>query len=207
VRVLLLNQFYRPDVAATGQLLADLGEGLATREHEVHVLCSRGSYGGGDGKFAAEQVLNGVRVHRVGATGFGRARSLGRIVDYLSFYLLALWRALSLPRMDVCVALTTPPFIGLVGLVLRVLKGTRLVLWTMDLYPEVPVAFGVLKRDGLVYRLLAWLSRRIYGNASRIISLGEVMSGRLIEAGANPNRITTVHNWSPGEVVQPGGPR
>jgi len=33
MRILLLNQFYRPDVAATGQLLADVGEALAARGH------------------------------------------------------------------------------------------------------------------------------------------------------------------------------
>ncbi len=47
MRILLLNQFYPPDVAATGQLLGDVAAALAQRGHEVHVLCSRGAYGGG----------------------------------------------------------------------------------------------------------------------------------------------------------------
>ena len=203
MRILLINQFYSPDVAATGQLLADLATGLAARGHNVHVLCSRRAYGGGGEKHAARQVINGVYVHRVGATGFGRARIIGRLVDYLSFYVLACWRAMLLPQMDISVVLTTPPFIGLVGLLLRRLKGTRLVLWTMDLYPEVPVAFGVLKEKGLLHRFLAWVSRCLYRNASGIISLGEVMTQRLAEAGAEVGKIVTVHNWVPGEVVRP----
>jgi hypothetical protein len=77
MRILLLNQFYRPDVAATGQLLADVGEALAARGHEVHVICSRRRYGGGSLTPAADEVLDGVHVHRVLTTGFGRKRLAG----------------------------------------------------------------------------------------------------------------------------------
>ena len=203
MRILLLNQFYPPDVAATGQLLADLAEGLARGGYKVHMLCSRRVYSGGGGKYPAEQLINGVYIHRVAATGFGRGNIVGRLIDYLSFYVLAVWKALFLPRMNVCVALTTPPFIALCGVILRLLKGTRLVLWTMDLYPEVPVAYGVLKKGSLLHRNLACISRWIYRRASRIISLGEVMTERLVEAGAKTEEIITVHNWVPGEVVRP----
>ena len=44
--ILLLNQFFPPDCAASGQLLADLASELAACGSEVHVVCSRGGYGG-----------------------------------------------------------------------------------------------------------------------------------------------------------------
>jgi UDP-N-acetylglucosamine:LPS N-acetylglucosamine transferase len=200
MRVILINQFYIPDTAATGQLLADVAESLAGEGHQVHVICSRRRYGGGAEAFAANEVLNGVNIHRVGATGFGRGKPLGRMIDYLSFYLLAMVKAFRLPRMDVCVALTTPPFIALIGVLLRRLRGTRLIVWTMDLYPEVTVAFDVLEHRSLLRRFLARISRRIYRSCSGIISLGEVMTERLIEAGAPADRITAVHNWVPREL-------
>lgn len=202
MKILLLNQFYPPDVAATGQLLADLAVGLVHKGHEIHVLCSRRVYGGGMEKYPAEQLINGVHIHRVAATGFGRGNIAGRLIDYLSFYVLAAWKALVLPRMNVCVALTTPPFIALCGLMLRLLKGTRLVLWTMDLYPEIAVAYGVLKKGSLLHKCLARVSRWIYHCASIIISLGEVMTEKLVKAGAKEKKIITVHNWVPGEVVR-----
>ena len=201
MRILLINQFYLPDVAATGQLLADLAEELAQKGHKVHVLCSRRAYRGGDTIFPAKEIIKGVYVHRVSATWFGRDHTLGKIIYYLSFYILASWRALLLSKMDVCVSLSTPPFIALVGLMLRTFKGTRTVFWTMDLYPEVTFAFGVLKKKSFLYRLLARLSRYLYRTSSCIISLGEVMTDRLVEAGAPRNKITTVHNWAPGDVV------
>jgi colanic acid biosynthesis glycosyl transferase WcaI len=204
MRILFINQFYVPDTAATGQLLADVAEELAGRGHDVHVVCSRRAYNGGGPALAGEQLVNGVHVHRLGATGFGRKRMVGRILDYASFYLLALHQAFALPRMDVCVALTTPPFIALVALLLRRLRGTRMVVWTMDLYPEIAVALGVLKERCLLRRVLARLSRRVYRTAGAIVSLGEVMAQRLVEAGAPREKIAVVHNWVPREAVDSG---
>lgn len=201
MRVLLLNQYYIPDVAATGQLLADVAEELAAQGHEVHVICSRRMYSGGAEAFMPDEVISGVHVHRVRATGFGRGRAIWRIVDYMCLYILALWRAMRLPRADVCVSLTKPPFISLVGLLLSKLKGTRSVIWVMDVYPDIAVAYDVLPGKGLLYRILARVNKIVYRNAAAVISLGEVMSGRLQSLGVSPEQLYTVHNWVPREVV------
>ena len=50
-------------------------------------------------------------------------------------------------------------------------------------------------------RLLARLNRVLYRRAEAVISLGEVMTQRLAAAGAPPERLHTVHNWTPGEGV------
>jgi colanic acid biosynthesis glycosyl transferase WcaI len=202
MEILLINQFYIPDTAATGQLLADVAESLAAEGHEVHVICSRRAYSGGEYTLRAREEINGVHVHRVGATGFGRGKTIGRVLDYLSFYVLAAWQAFVLPRMGVCIALTTPPFIAIVGLMLHRFRGTKVVVWMMDLYPEVTVAFDVIEQRSLLRRLLARLSRRVYKSCSAIISIGEVMTERLIEAGAPEDRITVVHNWVPREQME-----
>ena len=84
-------------------------------------------------------------------------------MDYESFYTLAVWRALTLPRPDVCLALTTPPFIALIGVLLRYVRRTRLVLWSMDLYPDIAVVCGMLREGSLLHRLLAAVARFLYG--------------------------------------------
>ena len=43
MRILLLNQFFYPDSAATSQLLTDLARGLAAEGHSVRVICGRSS--------------------------------------------------------------------------------------------------------------------------------------------------------------------
>lgn len=201
MRILLLNQFYVPDVAATGQLLADLAESLVARGHEVHVLCGRSEYGGGRLAVPNEEITNGVRVHRVGTTAFGRQRLVGKAIDYLSFYINAARRALMLPRPDVCVSLTTPPFISLIGLLLSKLKGTRNVIWMMDVYPDIAAAYDVLPAQGTLYRFLIRVNAVLYRNAAAVVSLGEIMTERLRTSGVPEDKLYTVHNWVPGECA------
>ncbi len=201
MRILFLNQYYLPDTAATGQLLADLAEDLVIRGHEVHVICSRRTYHGGVQAFAKNEVAKGVQIHRVGATGFGHSRRIGRLLDWLSFHGLATARALRLRKMDVCVAMTTPPFIALLAFLLSKIKGTRSVTWAMDLYPDIAVAYDVLSRKSLLYCMLTRLNRILYRNAVAVISLGETMTDRLHSLGVPRDRVHTIHNWVPGEVM------
>lgn len=203
IRVLLLNQYYWPDVAATAQLLTDMAETLVARGHEVHVVCSRGGYGGGSVRLAQEELRNGVQIHRVAATGLGRKRMLHRICDYATFFSTALARCLALPRMDVCVALTTPPFVGSIGAAYKRLRGAALVLWTMDMYPEIAAAMGVVRPTSIEYKLLRELAGWIYRHADRVISLANEMTRRLRGYGVPADRITTIPSWSPGEAVSP----
>jgi colanic acid biosynthesis glycosyl transferase WcaI len=200
MRILLINQFYIPDTAATGQLLADVAEELVAQGHEVHVICSRGNYSGGE-SYSAFETTNCVQVHRVNATGFGRNKMAGRIIDYLSFYILAMWQALSLKKMDVCISLTTPPLISLIGLMLSKLKSTYSIIWVMDVYPDIAVAYGVIRKNGLAYRIMSCFNKIVYQNASAVISLGETMTERLLSVGIAQDKLYTIHNWVPGETV------
>ncbi len=199
----MLNQFYWPDVAATAQLLTDLGEALVVRGHEVHVVCSRGGYGGEPVRLAQEEIRNGVQIHRVAATSLGRKRMLHRISDYATFYSTALMRCLSLPQMDVCVALTTPPLVGSIGVVYKKLTGASLVIWAMDLYPEILGAMGVLRPTSIEYKALRRMARWTYRHADRVIALADEMADRLREHGVQPQRLLTIPSWAPGEAVSP----
>ena len=84
-RILFINQYYWPDHASTAQHLTDLAESLAAQGHEVHVLCAQGRYQPGAPRPSANEVHNGVRIHRVPATSLGRRSTLCRMTDYLSF--------------------------------------------------------------------------------------------------------------------------
>lgn len=44
MKVLLINQFFHPDVAATAQLLTDLAEDLGVAGHQVTVVTGRQAY-------------------------------------------------------------------------------------------------------------------------------------------------------------------
>lgn len=200
MRITLLNQFYQPDIAPTAVLAASLARHLAREGHTVTVVASRGGYqsvevAGTTGETAAE-----VAVRRLWTPRFGKARLLGRLLDYLAYYLLAAWTLLRLPRQDVVISLTTPPFIVAAALLHRALhRDSRIVLWNMDCYPEAPERAGMIREGGLVSRLLRWLNGGLIRSVHQIVCLDGAMRDLLQEhyGGATALPIEIIPNWEP----------
>jgi colanic acid biosynthesis glycosyl transferase WcaI len=193
--LLFVNQHYTPDVAATGQCLADLAEHLVGEGYDVEVMASRTRYASGQVSAPSRETVNGVRVTRLSTTGFGRGTHVGRLADYASFYVRVLGALLFRPRYDGVVFLTTPPLISLVGRIARLVRGQRYGIWSMDLHPEAEVAAGMLREGSLAARVLAWLDERAYRGADFVVDLGAYMQRRVLAKGVEPSRAHTVPIW------------
>jgi glycosyltransferase involved in cell wall biosynthesis len=202
-KVLFINQYYWPDCSSTAQHLADLAESMAARGFECHVLASQSRYQPGEPKPPAHQIHKGVQIHRVPATSLGRRGTWARMTDYLSFYAGAAAKALLLPRFDVVVTLTTPPIIGLLGTLLKRLRGTWHVYWSMDLHPDASMALGRMSRRSLFGRVLYWLSSFVYESADKVVVLGPYMADRIARKDVPPERIVTIPVWSRRDEIYP----
>lgn len=215
--ILFLNRVYPPAEAATGQLLAELAGELVRRGYEVTVVTGRaglrrekGEGRGERGEVRSEKCevtalpshlsthtscAAGVRIETVGGLPFTRASHLRRAVSYLSLYPAMLWRALRLPRHDVVVTLTDPPLQLLLGPVLQWCKGSKTVHWAQDIYPELAEEMGVLRKDGLIARVLRRLSTWALRRSDSVVAVGQCMKKRLMQRGLAPQSIAVVQNW------------
>lgn len=201
--LLFINQHYYPDFASTGQHLTDLAEHLAEDGFEVHVLCSRGRYLAGKLQAPKEEVHNGVTIHRVDGTSFGRGSHLGRIADYASFYAKALRRVLFGRRFDAVIVLTTPPLLVVLGGLAQRLRGQRYGVWSMDLHPDAEEALGMLRPGSLALRILHTLNDWGYRNAEFVVDLGAYMKARLRKKGVAAERLHTIPVWSKRDEILP----
>jgi colanic acid biosynthesis glycosyl transferase WcaI len=193
--LLFLNRVYPPADGATGQLLAELAPELVHSGWQVTVLTSRPG-----GETPRAEMIAGVRVERVSGLPLTRASLRRRALSYLSLYPALLLRALRLPRADVVVTLTDPPLLAVLGPALKWLKGSRLVHWAQDLYPEVAEALGVLRPGGVLARLCRGLSTWALRQHDVIIAVGRCMKQRLCARGLAPERVWVIPNWAPATV-------
>jgi colanic acid biosynthesis glycosyl transferase WcaI len=203
-RVILVNRFFWPDHSATAQLLTDLAISLAASGTSVAVVTSRLQYDDPQARLPAWERVNGVDVHRIATTGFGRERLAGRAVDFASFYVTAFAKLITLARRgDVIVAKTDPPLLSLLGHAAAAATGARLVNWLQDVYPEVAGVLGVKAAHGpLGKALAAW--RNVSLRAARCnVVLGERMADRLAEARIATDKIRVIPNWSDEQAVEP----
>ena len=201
LRVLVLNQFFWPDVAATAQHAFDLARYLRSHGDEVSAIASRSIYGQTGSALPEEEITDGIAIHRVTSSVFGKRGVIFRSFDFLFFNVACLFKAMSLPRHDVVICLTTPPFIALVGIFLRWMKGTRFIFWTMDLYPDVPLAAGVIKRGSIVHWIFGRLDRFCLRRADLVVVLGRCMRDKVLRNGVDPLKLVTIAPWAdPSEV-------
>ena len=189
--IVFLNRVYPPDLAASGQLLADLATALVKSGFDVTVLTTRSV-----AESPRREVLGGVQVRRVRTLAFTRAAVWKRALSYLSIYPAFLFAGFRLPRPDVIVTMTDPPLHLTLGPVLKRYHRCRLVHWAQDLYPEVAEELGVLPRNGLAARLLRTFSSWGLRSCDAVIAIGECMRQRLLNRKLNPAAVEMIPNWA-----------
>jgi colanic acid biosynthesis glycosyl transferase WcaI len=194
MRILVLNLYYPPDTSATAKMAAAFLEPLAAK-HEVTLVCGRPSYDPTERRARRlwqSERLGGVTVVRVGSTAYPRTQMARRVLNYLSYVALSVPRALFV-RCDVVLAMTDPPFEGIVGAFVAMLKGKPFVYNIRDLYPDMALG-GSLVAPGLLARVWEILHRWALRRATRVIVLGEDMKARIIAKGVPAERVSIVRD-------------
>jgi colanic acid biosynthesis glycosyl transferase WcaI len=197
MQVLLINQFFWPDTAATGQLLTDVTRGIDPEVHAVTVLCGTSTYGVVDTVSPPQ-----VKIVQCGGAAFSRAK-IGRVVSYASFFAGAAVQGIRGPKAALVVTLTTPPLISLLGTLLKNFRGSRHFIWEMDVYPDIAVCLNVLKPRSVVTRLIGAVADFSRKRADGIIALGDEMKARLVARGIPEHKVFVAENWADGREIVP----
>ncbi len=163
--------------------------------HEVTVLCGRPSYDPTERRswrLYQTEISGRVRIVRVGSTDFPRLDMKKRLANYLSYVALVIPRALFV-QCDAVMAMTDPPFQGIVGAIVAQLKGRPYVYNIRDMYPDMAVG-GAIVEPGRLARIWEKLHRWALRRAERVIVLGEDMRARIVGKGVDPARVAIVRD-------------
>jgi glycosyltransferase involved in cell wall biosynthesis len=206
VRILLVNQYYPPDGAATATVAAGAVATMTERHHSVTVVAGRPSYNvterspwrpwrtAGDGAAV---------VRRVGSSAFPRTRLPGRITNYLTY---AAWSGpmATLARADVVVGMSDPPFASIVASLAAATRRRPFVYWLQDLHPEFPLATGDL-RPGRAVDAWRTLHAGALRRAAAVVVLGDDMARRATAAGAAADKMHVIRSGADLRPAVPNG--
>ncbi len=179
-------------------MLRDVAEEMVARGIRVTILCSSGGYSGKGAEERDTGSSDEVEVVRVPTFRFGRQTLLGKLCDYASFYLFAFLRALIFRGKPTCyVAMTTPPYLGVIARLVSKFRGAGHAHWVMDLYPDVMVAHGILKEGSMKEKVLRFLSCWGFGGKRNqgVVSLGPDMAEKIM-TGHGVSQCETIPLWS-----------
>jgi colanic acid biosynthesis glycosyl transferase WcaI len=204
LRILLLNLYYPPDTSATAKMAHTVVDTVSI-DHQVTVLCGRPSYDPTERRpwrLYQSELVGRARLIRVGSTAFPRFEMKKRVLNYLSYVALAVPRALFV-RCEVVLSMTDPPFQGIVGAFVAMLKRKPYVYNIRDLYPDMAVG-GAILEPGFLARTWEKLHRWALRRAACVIVLGEDMRGRIIAKGVEASRVAVVRDGA--EILPPSTP-
>ncbi len=197
--VLVVLPYYHPETTGHCQSFNSLLPYLAAKGLRVAVVTSDRMYSAADMRLPPRDTHHGVTVRRVKAPAARRVTPSSYLGHAVSFGAKALALAARMrPRAVLCI--TSPPLLYvLLGWAAR-MRHVPLLLWAMDLYPEVLVETGLIRRGGFAHRTASMLARAGYRECTKIFTLGPCMSRRIEATGVSRDKLVEVHNWVPEEI-------
>ncbi len=192
MEILFVNRHYGSDPVPTGRMLRDVVLELSRRGHRIRVLTSKSDYAA---TVRQEKSLpENVQLSLLWTPG-ERLRG----ASWVALWLQACWKAPWM-RWDRCVILTDPPFMVLAAwLTNRFRRRKRPVYWwTMDLYPECLVGYGLLKKGGWLHWALRYVSEMGARHLAGTVTLGQCQVERLSQYRGWPDeedQVIVVPPW------------
>lgn len=205
-RVTLLYHYMHPDDVVGGRIFSDLGEGLAARGWSVEARPSNRAWRDDRIAFPRREEWRGVSIHRVFRPPLRQASTPGRLLN--AAWMIGAWSSIALrpDAPDVLVVGTDPVLSVLVARAVRRLRPrVKIVHWCFDLYPEAPIAEGMLAERGLPARIIEGLVGPAYRACDLVADLGPCMR-ELLEKYGHRGRKATLTPWAlvePDRVVSP----
>lgn len=171
MHLIILTQYYPPEVGAPQARLSELASRFVRAGHKVTVLTAMPNYPTGKiykgygGVFKQEQQ-NGVHIIRTAIYPTQKATFFHRLTNYFSFVLSSLiMGVIFLPAADYLLVESPPLFLGISGLILSRVKRARLIFNVSDLWPESAVHMGIIRPQSLSHRLSSLLEALCYRGA------------------------------------------
>jgi colanic acid biosynthesis glycosyl transferase WcaI len=208
MRILIICQYFPPEVAPIGVMMKELADDLAAGGHRVTVVTGFPSHPAGvvfpgwRQRLARRERLGGVDVVRCYQFSSPRRTTLSRVLTYASFGLTALLASLRLPRQDVALLPSPPLTNGLIAIALSRLRGVPYVFNVQDLYPDAAVNAGVITDQRLIGALRR-LEGAIYGRARRVAVISEGFRNAIVAKGQPADKVDLVYNWLDASEIAP----
>ena len=200
MRILVVSQFFAPEMGAPAARFHDFGKLLVARGHAVTVLTGLPNSPSGvipdayRGRLAMRETIDGIEVLRGWLYASPRLTKLAKVGGFASFAASASLQALlRRVRADVVVATSPPPTVGVPGMVLARRLGAPLVFDVRDIWPEAIAASGRLQ-SGTLIRVLERLERALYAASAAVTVVTEGKRERLIEKGVPAANVHVIPN-------------
>ncbi|MEE0882282.1 MAG: glycosyltransferase family 4 protein [Bacteroidales bacterium] len=157
MKLLILTQYFPPEIGAPQNRLYELALRLQKKGVEISVLTAMPNYPqmkihqNYKGKCYCKETLNELKIHRAWIYVSQSKSIISRLLNYFSFVISAFFiGAFKLKKQDVLMVESPPLFLGITAYLLAKLKGAKLLFNVSDLWPESAEKLGIISNKFLL---------------------------------------------------------
>lgn len=174
MKILLLTQYFPPEIGAPQNRLHSLANHLADFGAEVTVLTAMPSYPqskiypGYKRKVFKKETDGQLTIYRSWIYVTESKAVVPRLLNYFSFVFSSLFIGMFfIKRRDIIICESPPLFLGITALLLKWIKSSKLVFNVSDLWPESAEKLNIISNKTLL-NLSYKLEKFIYKNATLV---------------------------------------
>jgi len=203
-RLLVINQYFYPDFASTGQYAFEICKSIAQEGIEVHVVTGQPSYTSSSPDALPYEILEGLHIYRVPmGKNKGRENFKIRIKTYLRF-LFGAWslckKLLKSKKFHYILTFHNPPFVGILGAYFAKKYKISFFYIPYDIHPDILQVTGWRLPSFLIW-LWNKINSYIFSNSKKIIVISEGMKNVLLEKKkVPPEKIEVIPLWAQPEI-------
>lgn len=201
MKLLILSEYFYPDKSSTPKVLTELAEDIVKNNIEVDVITSSNSYRGQNSDLKQSEVYEGINIKRVYSSKFNRNKTLGRLINYLTFLVSAFINTIIKKNYDYILLVSNPPVLPIIGYLVNKIRRKPYIYLLHDIYPDMAVKVGAIKEGGLICKVMTSINKKIYNSAYKVIVLGKDMKQNLLDKNVPEDKIEIITNWADREKI------
>ena len=204
-KLFVVNQFFPPDFAPTGQFINELVAHLGDNGTPIKVFTGLPAYAFNEVSALPLEIHNNVIIRRTRATQVSIHNIRGKAFHGFLFTVRSILHLLkNLKKDDILLLTTAPPFLPFIGYLLHLVKGSNYVCLIYDLYPDVAEKLGVISSENWIIKLWNRLNELTWKKATKVIVLSTSMKKQILKKQPKlGHKISVISNWSDPNWIVP----
>lgn len=199
MKAAIFTHFFPPEACAAATRVQSLADALTAAGHEVTVVTGFASFP--FGRIRAADRFKAYECARTGRLQVVRLFSVlmrvpgSRFIHWTTSALsAALYALLTREHYDIVIASMPPITLGIPALAAAWRHHAKLVADIRDVFPDIAIAMGEWRRDGLLARAAEWLVRRVYHRADLVVAVTPTAIEQIAARGVQRSKLLLARN-------------